>query len=110
MIETTSQVRGSCNPFAAVLDARRRNIIMADGYSLMERNRADRIHMVLDTLYAHDGIYVNYRQKFIAIKLSNPQVVDEINLTRFEQDWQDQGIIRKITAQGIIYTIPRDKL
>lgn len=110
MIETTSQVRGSCNPFAAVLDARRRNIIMADGYSLMERNRADRIHMVLDAVYAHEGIYVNYRQKFIAIKLSNPQVVDEINLTRFEQDWQDQGIIRKITAQGIIYTIPRVKL
>lgn len=110
MIETTSQVRGSCNPFAAVLDARRRNIIMADGYSLMERNRADRIHMVLDTLYAHDGIYVNYRKKFIAIKIADPQVLDDVTLDRFEIEWQLQGIIRKITAQGIIYTIPRDKL
>lgn len=110
MIETESRVRSSCNPLASVLDARRRNTIMADGYTLMERNRADRIHMVLDTVYTHDGIYVNYRQRFIAIKVSNPLVVDAVNLDHFEQDWQSQGIVRKVTAQGIIYTIPRVKL
>ena len=50
----------------------------------------------------------NYGKRGASVKIkSGYQVRDRKNLALLETDWANEGIIRKETAQGTLYFMPR---
>ena len=66
--------------FAAARDARMRATVMWTHYTDAERTRAERMKLGLELCYSAKGIYINPRNKFIAIKVDKPTVKDRKNL------------------------------
>lgn len=97
----------SPNKSAAAYDARMRNIAMGSTYSQKEKTRADRMRFALELCFNFKEIHINYRQKFIAVKVDDPVVKNRKDLALLEDDWFKEGIAKKKTPQGFIYRIPR---
>ena len=93
--------------YAAARDARMRATAMWTHYTDKERVRAERIKLGLELCYSAKGIYINPRNKFIAIKIDNPTVKDRKNLALLEQDYEKEGITKVLTKQGITYRIAK---
>ena len=93
--------------FAAMRDARMRNEAMKSTYTPAECLRAERMRLGLDCVYRSKEIHINYRKKFIAVKLSNAIVRDRASVADLEAFYASQGISKEITPQAIIYRIPR---
>lgn len=58
----------------AVVDAAKRNLVNKQHYSQRQQARAVAVKDLLDCAFDHSGIYINYRKKFVAVKISTPQV------------------------------------
>lgn len=95
------------NGWWAARDARMRSYACESTYSEEQKLKASRVKGALDLVYSAREIHVNYREKFISIKVEKPVVRDRKNLKLLEEDWTQDGITRRDTAQGIIYRIPR---
>jgi len=93
--------------YAAARDARMRAAAMWSHYTEVERVRAERMKLALELCYAAKGFYINPRRKFITIKVDSPRVVDVSNLKLLEGDYEKQGITKVVTAQAVIYRIPK---
>ena len=93
--------------YAAARDARMRATAMWSHYTDAERTRAERMKLGLELCYSAKGIYINPRNKFIAIKIDNPTVKDRKNLALLEQDYEAQGITKVLTNQGVTYRIAK---
>jgi len=93
--------------YAAMRDARMRNEAMKSTYSDSERVRAERMRVGLECVYRSKEIHINYRKKFIAVKLSNAIVRDRASVADLERFYALEGISKEITPQAIIYRIPR---
>jgi len=96
----------SNNKVFAYLDARMRNAIGWTHYSTQERTRAERMVLGLELVY-RANIYVNPRKKFITVKLENAEIADRKMLKVLEADYEKEGITKLVSAQGIIYRIPK---
>ena len=95
------------NAFFAARDARMRNEAMKSTYTDRERVRAERMRMGLECVYRATEVHINYRQKFIAVKLSNAIVRDRASVADLERAYALEGIEKRVSAQGIIYNIPK---
>lgn len=94
--------------FAAARDARMRAAAMWSHYTSTERTRAERMKLGLELCYSTSAIYINPRNKFIAIKVDKPTVRDRKNLALLEKDYEKLGDITKVsTNQGITYRIAK---
>jgi hypothetical protein len=93
--------------YAAMRDARMRNEAMKSHYSAAERLRAERMRLGLECVYRVTEVHINYRQKFIAVKLTNALVRDRASVADLEAVYALEGISKEITPQAIIYRIPR---
>ena len=62
---------------------------------------------MLDLVYSAREIYVTYRKKFINVKVEAGLVRDRRQLAVLEQDFERRGITKLVSAQGIIYRIPK---
>ena len=93
--------------FAAARDARMKATAMWTHYTDAERTRAERMKLGLELCYSAKGIYINPRNKFIAIKVDKPTVKDRKNLALLEQDYEAQGITKVLTNQGVTYRIAK---
>jgi hypothetical protein len=93
--------------YAAARDARMRATAMWSHYTDAERTRAERMKLGLELCYSAKGIYINPRNKFIAIKVDKPSVKDRKNLALLEQDYEAQGITKVLTNQGVTYRIAK---
>ena len=93
--------------YAAARDARMRAAAMWSHYTEAERVRAERMKLALELCYSAKNFYINPRGKFITIKIENPRVKDRSNLALLEQDYVEQGITKVVTAQAVIYRIPK---
>lgn len=94
--------------YAAVIDARMKNIAGASKHSAAKKLKAEaeKMKMALEMVYNAACVYINYRDKFIALKMESPTVHDKATLALLEGDWAAEGITKAVTAQGIIYRIP----
>jgi hypothetical protein len=104
--ELDTQPAGSY-AYAAVRDARMRNFAMSSKYNEAQKIQAERMKLGLDMVYSARAFHINYRMKFIAIKIENPVVRDRKNLKLLEKDYEAQGILKEVTPQGIIYRIKK---
>lgn len=93
--------------YAAARDARMRAAAMWSHYTEAERVRAERMKLALELCYSARAFYINPRDKFITIKIDNPRVKDRVNLALLESDYEQEGIVKIATAQGISYRIPK---
>ena len=93
--------------YAAARDARMRAAAMWSHYTEAERVRAERMKLALELCYSAKGFYINPREKFIAIKIDNPRVVDRASLKLLEADYAAEGIAKIATKQGITYRIAK---
>ena len=93
------------NKLWAYLDARMRNSVNASLYSDLKRLQAERLKLRLEFCYAAKGIHINYRKRFITLKVDQPGVRDRKELRLLEQELEQQNVVKKISAQGICYNI-----
>ena len=93
--------------YAAARDARMRAAAMWSHYTDAERARAERMKLALELCYSAKRFFINPRGKFITIKIENPRVVDRCNLDLLETDYDREGITKVVTAQAVIYRIPK---
>ncbi len=106
MLTSVLKTEESSNKRGAYLDARMRNLAGKSHYSYSQQTRAERMRLVLEIVYTAKDIYVNYRQRFIALKVDGARVADRVALSELEAEWAQEGITKAVTAQGVVYRIP----
>jgi hypothetical protein len=106
MFTSVLKTEESSNKRGAYLDARMRNLAGKSHYSYSQQTRAERMRLVLEIVYTAKDIYINYRQRFIAVKVDGARVADKSSLSELEAEWALEGITKAVTAQGVVYRIP----
>jgi hypothetical protein len=92
--------------FAAVIDAQRRNSNNKSHYSAEQIRKAVTARDLLDTAFSYSNLYINYRQKFIAIKAEGARAKDAMAkevVKLFELN--GYGVVS--TPQGLIVRIDK---
>lgn len=93
--------------YAAARDAAQRSYAASTHYTEKQKVAAERMKLALEMMYSARAFHVNYRDRFIAVKLDRPTVRDRKNLALMETEWAAAGVVKRATAQGIIYRIPK---
>jgi uncharacterized protein YbaA (DUF1428 family) len=102
-----SDVTEAKNAWWAVRDRRMRNAINKTLFSDAERTRALGMAGVLDSVYMNKGVHVNYNKNSISIKVDGARVRDNKMLAQAEAVWQNTGVTKLVTQQGISYTLAK---
>jgi len=92
--------------YAAARDAQRRNSNNKSTYSQDQIRKALSVRDLLDSAFSYTNLYINYRQKFIAIKAEGARARDSMAqevITLFESN----GYLVASTPQGVIVRIAR---
>jgi hypothetical protein len=105
MLANELDTKAAPTAWYAARDARMRNFAMSTNYSEAQKVQAER--MKLEMVYSAKSIHINFRLKFITIKLESPMVRDRKTLALLEQDYERAGITKQVSAQGVIYRIKR---
>jgi hypothetical protein len=95
------------NKRGAALNAYFRNREMACTYSREQQCLAQRALDLLDTAYAYAESYINYRKKFIAVKISGAIKRDKSLAKQAVSILEDKGYAVVSTPQGIVVRIPK---
>ena len=92
--------------FAAAIDAQRRNSNNKSHYTPDQIRKAITARDLLDSAYSYSKLYINYRQKFIAIKAEGARAKDAMArevVKLFEAN--GYGVVA--TPQGMIIRIDK---
>jgi hypothetical protein len=108
MIEKEREYK-SAGKFAwfAERDARLRSAVNSSLFTDEQKLRAERVKLGLEMVYSADKVYIEFRKKFISIKVNKPNVRDRKGLALLEVCYANEGFEKCKTAQGITYRILR---
>ncbi len=95
------------NRRGAALNAYFRNRDMACTYTREQQCLAQRALDLLDTAYAYAESYINYRKKFIAVKIEGAIRRDKTVAREAVSILESKGYEVVVTPQGIVVRIPR---
>jgi hypothetical protein len=95
------------NRRGAALNAYFRNREMACTYTREQQCLAQRALDLLDTAYAYAESYINYRKKFIAVKIEGAIKRDKTMAREAVSILEGKGYEVVATPQGIVVRIPR---
>lgn len=95
------------NRRGAAVNAYYRNREMAATYTLSQQCLAQRALDLLDTAYAYAESYINYRKKFIAVKIEGAIKRDKALAREAVSILESKGYEVVATPQGIVVRIPR---
>ena len=88
----------------AAQDARMRNIANKSHYPESVHIRVERMRHALDLCYRAEGIHEAFGKTGVSVKVDRPRFIrDRESLALLEQDWADLGVVKKVSAQGVIY-------
>lgn len=93
--------------FYASRDAEIKNYANSTHYSDAEKLAIDRIKSGLELCYYGTKMYTSFRKKFATIKIEGADVKNQRNLKILEEDYAERGITKVVSAQGVIYRIPK---
>lgn len=93
--------------YAAAIDANRYSDECRMLYTPRQRAQAETLKDVVVMAYSAQKLYVTYRKKFIAIKLTGAIVRDRRVVRELEALCEERGYEKTRSAQGIAYRIPR---
>ena len=91
----------------AARDARMRSFANSSLYTEAEKNRAERMRMGLTLVYAGKEFHIEYRKKFISVKIDKATIRDRKCLALLESDYEVLGVVKRVTNQGVTYRIPK---
>ena len=91
----------------AAYDANLRNIANASLYTDTQKARAERMKVGLEMVYSGKKFYISYGKRGISVKIDGATVKDKASLKLLENDYATEGIIKKVTPQGVVYHIPK---
>lgn len=103
-IETEHVNAGRFAWFAA-RDAKMRSAMNASHFSDKQKIKAERVKLALELVYSYQALTLDYTKRHIRVKVSKPIIKDRKNLRELERGWELSGIVKVITAQGIIYRV-----
>ena len=104
MLERTLDTKQAPTAWWAAQDARMRNIANKSHYPESTHIRVERMVLALGLCYAARGIHEAFGKRGVSVKVDRPTFVrDRGNLQLLEQDWAEQGVVKKVSPQGIIY-------
>jgi hypothetical protein len=96
------------NKWAALQDRKMRNTVNSSLFTDNQKLRLERMKIALGLVVKGMVYDISYGKRGAGVKLQDGyQVVDSVNLALLEQDWEKDGIFRKVTAQGTTYYMPR---
>ena len=95
------------NRRGAAVNAYYRNRELACTYTREQQCLAQRALDILDCAYAYAQSYINYRKKFIAVKLEGALRRDRARAAEAVSILESRGYEVVVTAQGIVVRIPR---
>lgn len=107
MKHTDLDTKEAGNKWFAARDAQMRNYARSTHYNEAQKIAAERMKLALELCYGNKGIYINYRDKFIAVKVAGAWVKNKFELMVLEAEYTKRGIKKAESAQGIIYRIPK---
>jgi hypothetical protein len=107
MKQYNTQAADDNNKRGAALNAYYRNREMACTYTREQQCLAQRALDLLDTAYAYADSYVNYRKKFIAVKIAGAVKRDRKLAAEAQACFAARGYSVVATPQGIVVRIPR---
>lgn len=102
--ETEYKSAGRFAWFAAK-DARQKSLANKTRFSDKQLAKADRVSLALELVYYCERVTVDYCKKWVRIKVHKAQIKDKKSLSLLETDWENQGIVKVLTDQGIIYRV-----
>ena len=92
--------------YAAARDAQRQNSNNKSTYSQDQIRKALTVRDLLDSAFTYKNLYINYRQKFIAIKAEGARARN--SMAREVVDlFESNGYLVASTPQGVIVRIAR---
>ena len=106
MQEKESNVHSSMRPWWSIADAAKQNQENRRRFSAKQLAAADTFADCLKLAYA-GNTYINYRAKFIAIKIERPITKDRFYKEMIEATCREKGFEKVRTKQGIIYRMPK---
>ena len=89
----------------AALDARTRNAANKSNFSQEVQLKIDRMKLALELVYSSTGIYEAYGKRGVSIKINSAAVSNRKALRELEAQWTQDGFIKKVSAQGVIYRL-----
>jgi hypothetical protein len=92
--------------YAAARDAQRQNSNNKSTYSQDQIRRALSVRDLLDSAFSYTNLYINYRQKFIAIKAEGARARDQMAKEVVDL-FESNGYLVASTPQGVIVRIAR---
>ena len=86
-------------------DARMRSAVNSTTFSDAQKLKAERVKLALEMVYSAEKVFIEYRKKFISVKVHKAQVRDRKGLVLLETCYQNEGLEKVKTAQGVTYRI-----
>jgi len=106
MIEQETKHKSAGNyAWFAERDARLRSAVNSTNYTDAQKIKAERVKLALELCVFAKNIYVEYRKKFISVKVHNPAHIDKKTLALLEGDWTSEGHTKVFTSQGFTYRL-----
>jgi len=99
--------------YVVLADVKRRNEENESLYSEQQLLAGEALLAGIEDVYIRSKVYLNYRQKFIAVKVSAPKFADKVSLRAAKLDaWAEaNGIVIEHTRHGhMIYRANADAL
>ena len=91
------------NKFWAYRDASMRNAVNSSLYATKTRVQAERMKLACELVYSAKEVYIAFGKRGISIKVDGARVRDRKELALLEQEWAQQGVTKKVSAQGVLY-------
>ena len=92
--------------YAAARDAQRKNSNNKSTYSQDQIRKALSVRDLLDSAFSYTNLYINYRQKFIAVKAEGARARDSMAKQVIDL-FESNGYLVAATPQGVIVRIAR---
>ena len=86
-------------------DARMRSAVNSTTFSDAQKLKAERVKLALEMVYSAEKVYIEYRKKFISVKVHKAEVRDRKGLVLLEMCYKNEGLEKVKTAQGVTYRI-----
>ena len=104
MLERTLDTQAAPTAWWAAQDARMRNIANKSHYAESVHIRVERMVLALGLCYSAQGIHEAFGKRGVSVKVDRPTFIkDRRNLALLEADWAVAGVVKRVSAQGVIY-------
>ena len=84
------------------VDAKKRDAANKSLYTAAQRAQGDSLKLAIESVYGRSKVYMNYRKKFIVVKVDKPHVADRLSTAAVKLDcWcETNDVVKETTAYG----------